>query len=111
MEIITRQDDSGVIVFTLNGELDLYHSEELKTAVKARIEGGCKKILFNLSGLKYIDSSGVGSVISILQAARQTGGKIMMSNVDDNVKKIFELTNLLKILEICDDEATALARF
>ena len=71
----------------------------------ARIEAGEKCLQFDLSGVAYLDSSGVGSIVRILQAARAVGAKIRFSGIRGTPRRVLELANILPLLaEVADRE-------
>lgn len=110
MEIKVREVE-GVVVLDIDGEIDLYNAPDIKTSIKNQMDAGKKKIIINLDSVSYIDSSGIGALISSLSHLKKTGGGLKIINVYDSVKKVFELTKLTSFFEIYDNEDEAVADF
>lgn len=112
MEIITREVESvGVVILDIKGEIDLYNAPEIKDTIKNQIDSGKKKIIINLKEVSYIDSSGIGALISSLSNLKKVGGGLKILHVYDSVKKVFELTKLTSFFEIFDSEDDAVGSF
>ena len=74
MEMIVRgPDEKESLVVHLRGDCDLYSAPRLKVLMLKKIEAGVKRILFDMADLRYLDSSGVGAIICLLQAAKKAG--------------------------------------
>lgn len=110
MEIKTR-DTEGVIILDIDGEIDLYNAPEIKDTIKGLMDDGKKQIIINLEAVSYIDSSGIGALISSLSNLKKIGGSLKIIHVYDSVKKVFELTKLTSFFEIYDSEDEAVADF
>ncbi|MFC1504162.1 STAS domain-containing protein [Spirochaetota bacterium] len=110
MEIITR-DREGIIIFDIKGEIDLYNAPEIKESIKQQIDQGHKKVIINLENVSYIDSSGIGALISSLSNLKKIGGGLKIINVYDSVRKVFELTKLTSFFQIFNSEDEAIADF
>ncbi|HBE04018.1 MAG: anti-anti-sigma factor [Spirochaetes bacterium GWF1_41_5] len=110
MEIKTRERE-GIIIFDITGEIDLYNAPEIKDSIKKQIDQGHKKIIINLENVSYIDSSGIGALISSLSNLKKIGGGLKIINVYDSVKKVFELTKLTSFFQIFNNEDEAVADF
>lgn len=110
MDINTR-DVEGVKILDITGEIDLYNAPEIKDSIQSEMENNNKKIIINLENVSYIDSSGIGALISSLSNLKKVGGGLKIINVYDSVKKVFELTKLTSFFEIYDSEDEAVADF
>lgn len=104
--IRTDQDGSAATV-TLNGEVDVYTSPALKEQLVAIIEGGCDNIVVDLRDVGFIDSSGLGVLVSALRRARERGGAVRIVCTRDSILKIFRITGLDKVFPIFSDAAEA----
>ncbi len=93
MEISSREN-SGVIILDVNGEIDLYNAPEIKDLIAKYIEEKSYNIIINLDRVSYIDSSGIGALISSLTNLKKYQGGLKIINVSGPVRKIFELTKL-----------------
>jgi len=104
-----KQDDK--IIFTLDGEINISTSPQLRKAFNATIEDGLKKVLVDFSGVSYIDSSGLATFIEILQRLKKAGGRLHLSNMNEKVKNVFEITKLIKLFNIYDNNQEAITNF
>ncbi|QQK08906.1 STAS domain-containing protein [Miniphocaeibacter halophilus] len=89
------------LVIDLNGDLDAYTSDDLKTEVIKSLDTP-KDIIFDATGLDFIDSTGLGSLISIYNKIKEEEKNITIKNIKSNVKKIFEITELDKVFNIVE---------
>ncbi len=110
MEIKTRNVD-GIILLDIDGEIDLYNAPEIKDTIKKEMDAGHKKIIINLENVSYIDSSGIGALISSLSNLKKIGGGLKIIHVYESVRKVFELTKLTSFFEIYDSEDEAIAAY
>ncbi len=110
MEIKLKETD-GVVLFDIEGEIDLYNAPALKNEIKKKIEEQKYNIVINLARVSYIDSSGIGALISSLSNLKKYQGGLKIVNVTGSVKKVFELTKLTSFFEIFDDEESAINSF
>lgn len=106
----TQRGDVTVIDF--EGRLALGDTEEeLVQAVVALLEEGHRKILIDLSGIDYIDSSGLGELVHGFRAARDQGAVLKLLRPQDRVRQTLQLSMLLPLFEIYEDEDAALESF
>eukprot|EP00494_Astrolonche_serrata_P005878 UN05895 len=110
MEISQRERDS-VVILEIQGEIDLYNAPEIKDAIQRLIDEQKYNIIINLEKVSYIDSSGIGALISSLSNLKKYQGSLKIINVYASVKKVFELTKLTSFFEIYDSEDKALETF
>ena len=97
------------IIVTLQGELDHHSSEEVRNRIDDMLDiDNYKNLIFNFSGVNFMDSSGIGAVIGRYKKVSLRGGKVYLTNVKPNVKRIFELSGMFKIISIYDDVEEAL---
>jgi anti-sigma B factor antagonist len=101
---VTIVDISGRIVL---GE----ESAALRELVSGLLSKGHKKILFNLGDVNYIDSSGLGHLVSSFTSVRKQGGELKLLNLTNKVHDLMQITKLYTIFDILDDEAAALKSF
>lgn len=109
MEIAYRpghRTDQIVVIPT--GDLDLYASVGFCNAVIARLESGTPRMVIDLAGVRYLDSSGVGALIRLLQRARSLGGEVRVANLTGTPKKVLEMSNIISLLKQAPDVETAL---
>ncbi|MCB1147226.1 MAG: STAS domain-containing protein [Leptospiraceae bacterium] len=110
MEISQRDRDS-IIILDIQGEIDLYNAPEIKDTIQRLIEQQKYNIIINLEKVSYIDSSGIGALISSLSNLKKYQGGLKIINVYASVKKVFELTKLTSFFEIYESEDEAVAKF
>jgi anti-sigma B factor antagonist len=108
---INRRESGEIIIFDINGEIDLYNAPEIKDKIKDEMNKNKVNIIINLDKVSYIDSSGIGVLISSLSNLKKVGGALKLINVYASVRKVFELTKLTSFFDIYDSEADALAAF
>ncbi|MBN2412040.1 STAS domain-containing protein [candidate division KSB1 bacterium] len=107
LEITTEEIDQKVFV-NIKGEVDLYSSPEVRKKIFDLVKKKAPVILINLEKVKYMDSSGVATLIEGLQQCNKYNGRFALYGLQDNVREVFELTRLDKIFEIYSDRESAL---
>ncbi|HEV2274152.1 MAG TPA: STAS domain-containing protein [Acidobacteriaceae bacterium] len=111
MKLSTRQVD-GVTILDLSGRITLGEgSVQLRDAVRDLLSKGSKKILLNLADVNYIDSSGIGELVSAYTTVRNQGGDLKLLNLTKKVHDLLQITKLYTVFDIRDDEASAVASF
>jgi anti-sigma B factor antagonist len=103
---------NGVTVVDMSGRITLGEgSVILREAVKDLLGKGQKKILLNLSDVTYIDSSGIGELVSAFTSVRNQGGELKLLKLTKKVHDLLQITKLYTVFDIKDDEATAIQSF
>lgn len=97
---ISSSDDKSLV--ELIGDLDIYTSPEFNKDILKEFNKNKKDIIFDASGLDYIDSTGLGAFISLYKTVNENGKTIKIIGIKQNVKKIFTITELDKIFRIED---------
>jgi anti-sigma B factor antagonist len=111
MKASTRQV-SGVTIVDMNGRITLGEgSVILREAVKDLLAKGQKKILLNLGDVTYIDSSGIGELVSAFTSVRNQGGELKLLNLTKKVHDLLQITKLYTVFDIKDDEASAVQSY
>ena len=108
---ITKHEKSNVSILELDGRLDLVSGAELKEAIKSIFSQKKKSVHINLEKIEFINSSGLGSLVSIMKETRLNKGRLTLSNMESYVKEIFDITQLSHIFEIYDTEEEAIKSF
>jgi anti-sigma B factor antagonist len=93
---------NGDALILLEGELDAYHSIEFKEKMMEIIQGDGQKIFIDMNDLNYIDSAGLGALVSLLKRASENSKELRLFGLRGNVKKVFELTRLNMVFKIFD---------
>ena len=111
MKVTTRQVD-GVTILDLSGRITLGEgSVQLRDAIRDLLAKGSKLILLNLADVNYIDSSGIGELVSAYTTVRNQGGELKLLNLTKKVHDLLQITKLYTVFDVKDDEATAIASF
>ncbi len=107
----TRQVD-GVTIVDLSGRIVLGEgSVTLRDAIRDLVNKGEKSILLNLGDVSYIDSSGIGELVSAFTSVKNSGGELKLLNLTKKVHDLLQITKLYTVFDIKDDEASAVASF
>ena len=111
MKATTRQVDS-VNVVDLSGRITLGEGcSQLRELIRDLLTKGHKNILLNLGEVTYIDSSGIGELVSGFTAVSNQGGHLKLLNLTKKVHDLLQITKLLTVFDVHDDEAKAIASF
>jgi anti-sigma B factor antagonist len=111
MKVAIRQVD-GVTILDLSGRITLGEgSIILRDSVRDVLAKGSKKILLNLAQISYIDSSGIGEMVSAFTSVKNTGGELKLLNLTQKVHDLLQITKLYTVFDIWDSEASAITAF
>jgi anti-sigma B factor antagonist len=111
MKVATRQVD-GVTILDLSGRITLGEgSVTLRDAVRDALAKGSRKILLNLADISYIDSSGIGEMVSAFTSVKNAGGELKLLNLTRKVHDLLQITKLYTVFDVKDDEAKAVSSF
>ncbi len=111
MKIKTRQVD-GITIMDCSGRITLGEgSVTLRDSVRDLLAKGSKQILLNLGDVSYIDSSGIGELVSAFTTVRNQGGDLKLLNLTKKVHDLLQITKLYTVFDVKDDEASAVASF
>jgi anti-sigma B factor antagonist len=105
------KDPRGVTVMQVEGQLIVGNRHELKDLVQAALERGERRLLVDFSRTGYIDSSGLGALVSISKRVREAGGELRLSGLNDDLRTLFELTKLDTLFAITETPEQALTNF
>ena len=109
---ITTREVSHVTIVDLNGRITLGDETGLlRDTVLKLIAAGKKKIVLNLANVDYIDSSGVGELVSSYTTVRNSGGELKLLSLSKKVHDILNVTKLYTIFDVKDDEFSAVKSF
>lgn len=95
---ITEKDDKYVV--TLEGELDTAHAIEVEQAMQPLHEISGKEITLDCTKLEYIASSGLRILLGLLKSAKAKGNKVVMKNLNDEIKEVFKMTGFIDLFDI-----------
>ena len=111
MKFKTRQVD-GVTILDLSGRITLGEgSVTLRDAVKDSLSKGNKRILLNLANVDYIDSSGIGELVSAYTSVKNAGGELKLLQLTKKVHDLLQITKLYTVFDVRDDETAAVGSF
>src|SRR6202040_1318368 len=111
MKASTRQVD-GITIVDLSGRITLGEgSVVLRDTIKDLLSKGQKKILLNLGDVSYIDSSGIGELVSAFTSVRNQGGELKLLHLTKKVHDLLQITKLYTVFDVHSDEVTALRSF
>jgi anti-sigma B factor antagonist len=111
IDFSTRQSD-GITIVDLKGRITLGEgSVTLRDAVHDLLSKGQKRILLNLGDVNYIDSSGIGELVSAFTAAKKQDGEVKLLNLSKRVHDLLQVTKLYTVFDVKDNEALAVESF
>lgn len=93
------EEIDGKYVATLVGEMDTAAAVEAEEILKTLYQSSGKDVIIDCKGLDYIASSGLRILLSILKGAKATGSKVIMKDVNDDIKNVFKLTGFINIFD------------
>lgn len=109
---INEREAGGVTVLDLEGNIIMGGgSDRLGAELRRLAAEGRRRVLLNFDGVKYLDSSGVGELVSGSQALAKSGGSLRFLNLSPKVREVMALASMLSLFEVYDDEKEALADF
>lgn len=106
---VTKNDD--VTLIEVEGQLIVGNRQELKQQVLEQLESGDHKFVIDFANTGYIDSSGLGVLVSLSKKIREQGGELRLSSLNEDLRTLFELTKLDTLFRIADNKDQALEGF
>jgi anti-sigma B factor antagonist len=111
LEVNERQA-GDVTILDMSGAVRIGEgSIALRDAIRGLADSGKKKILLNLAGVKYVDSSGIGELIANYTTVTRQGGQLKLLNLTDRIQNLLVITKLLTVFDAYEDEGEALKSF
>ena len=108
----TTRESGGVTIVDLSGKITMgAGSGTLRDAVRDIVAKGSKKIVLNLGDVNYIDSAGLGELVSAYTAVKNAGGELKLLNLTKKVRDLLVITKLVTVFDVKDDEASAVSSF
>jgi anti-sigma B factor antagonist len=105
---ITNREVDGVTVVTLEGRIVLgEESHSFREKLKSLLVEGKKKIVLNMAGIKYIDSSGLGALVAAHYSAKTQSASMRLCNLGGKFYEVLQITKLLTVFDVYDSEAAA----
>ncbi len=106
---VREQTQDGVPVVAIIGDVDLESSPKLREVLRPKAASKCPRLLLDFTGVNYIDSSGLATLIEYFQSAQGYGGKLALAGLSPRVRSVFEIVRLQEIFSLHPDVAAALA--
>ncbi len=109
---ISERQAGDVTILDLDGKVTLGEgSVALRTAIRRLLGEGKNKILLNLAGVGYVDSSGIGELVSSFTAVNKEGGQLKLLKLTQKIQDLLAITKLLTVFDVFDDEGEALGSY
>lgn len=109
MDIVTRHEGAATIL-ALSGDITLYNTPEVRKAILGLLkEKRVAELLVDMRAVRYIDSSGVASLVEGLKASRDLGSRFALYGLTKTAREVLELTRLMRVFEVHETEQQALA--
>jgi anti-sigma B factor antagonist len=97
-------------ILRIGGDVTSGSEATLMDGYAAAVDGGASAVILDFSGMEYMNSGGIGLLVTLLVRAQRGGGRLLATGLSDHYHQILSLTRLDEAIEICPDEATALAK-
>jgi anti-sigma B factor antagonist len=111
LEVQTRQTDAGVTVVAPSGRLDVAGAPTLKAAIGEAVKNGTPRLIIDMEGVSFVDSTGLGSVIAALKLVRGSKGDLRLAAPNQQVRVVLELTTLDRVFAYYPTVEDALTDF
>lgn len=109
MQISNRELDK-ITIFDVSGDIDLANSPTVRKALLRELrEKRTPRVVMNLTKVRYIDSSGIASLVEGLKASRDVGSRFILFGLSASAREVLQISRLLKLFEIYENEEQALA--
>jgi anti-sigma B factor antagonist len=105
---VQREDHGQAVLFVVEGQVDMHTSPELRQHLRSALQSRSTPVVTDLTGVSFIDSSGLATLIEALQGVSKYGGKLRLVGLKPAVKNLFRLSNLTSIFDIRDTRDDAL---
>ncbi len=109
LTMTVRDVSDGVRVIDIEGEITSFSEPEITAAHEKAAAGGVEAVILNFEGLQYMNSGGIGILVTTLIRAQRSGHRLLAFGLTEHYRQIFALTRLDEAIELFDDEAAAVA--
>lgn len=106
---MTESKENGITILAINGNLDADGTASMEEKVVALLESGETQLLFDFSGLDYINSSGLRVLVLAYQRLKKSSGKVAICGVKDYIQEVFEVSGYDKIFPLFTERTDALS--
>jgi anti-sigma B factor antagonist len=107
----SKTTSGQVTVVRVEGQLIVGNRQDLKALIQEALEAGDRRFLIDCSGTGYIDSSGLGALVTISKKVRESGGELRLAGLNEDLRSLFELTKLDSLFHIAPTVADGLKGF
>lgn len=109
---LTTRFQGDTLIARLSGELDLHAAPVFRKAIDEALEESphLRNLILNLQEVTFVDSSGLGALLGRYRILQRRGGQMVAVSLQPRVRKLFEMSGLLKIIKVVDNESQALER-
>lgn len=111
MTFSVRKEASGVVVLGVRGRLVVSNRHELSRRVQEALDDGAKKFVVDFAETEFIDSPGLGILVSLSKSIRESGGTLRLASLNEDIQALFELTKLDTLFSVTETTEEALASF
>jgi anti-sigma B factor antagonist len=111
MSFTVDERPDGIIIITCPSNVTVKNSGELKKIFEESVSKGKYKFIVDLTKTRYVDSSGLGAIVSRISIARSNGGDVRIATTVPLIQNLLDVTNLNKILKCVDDVSTAISDY
>lgn len=109
---ISERQNGDVTIFDLEGRVTIGEgSVALRNAIRQALADGKKKMVLNLAQVGYVDSSGIGEIVSSFTTVGKEGGTLKLVNLQQKIQDLLAITKLLTVFEVFENEADAVSSF
>ena len=109
---ITERQAGDVTILDMSGKVTIGDgSVALRTVIRRLLQEGKKNVLLNLAGVGYIDSSGIGELVSSYTTTNNAGGQLKLLNLTQKLQDLLAITKLLTVFDVYNDEGEALGTY
>ena len=105
---VTREQAGDAVVMAVQGNVDIHSSPELRGELKVVLESAAPRIVVDMEGVSFVDSSGLATLIEALQQVNRYSGRLILCNLSKTVLGVFQLANLDRIFQIRESREAAL---
>ena len=111
LTLSTRTTNDGIVTVDMVGRIVFGDESSLLREYVKKLLPDNKQIIFNLAGVTYIDSGGLGTLVALYTSARTNGGVIKLANLTPRVDDVLQITKLVTVFEVYDTEEKAISSF
>lgn len=109
---LKSRETGDVLILDASGKLTLGEaSSAVRDAVRKALADGKRKLILNLADVNYVDSAGIGELVSAFTSVTNQGGEMRLLKVSNKIKDVLQITKLYTVFQVYDDEQAALASF